>query len=248
MDTLLSKHLRTTKEEARNETEEAREKKRVQRLAAERLMFETAIRTGDLKFAIRKARYMSEFYDNPTELEDRLAVADLMLKMKSTPDSFTDLFGVIQPVLDRAIKADRYEQVKAVLSILSNSGRRLMSKSLRKEIAELTQRVEAMEQKYKALEPKIENLPQGGKDSFQAVGEFYFFEKKDYQLGAELLSRGDSFLKEIADEFLTARKDRHLVLAQKIAASRFGKQYKDCLLYTSPSPRDLSTSRMPSSA
>ena len=26
------------------------------------------------------------------------------------------------------------------------------------------------------------------------------------------------------------------------------KQYKNCLLYTSPSPRDLSTSRMPSSA
>ena len=27
-----------------------------------------------------------------------------------------------------------------------------------------------------------------------------------------------------------------------------GRQYDDCLLYTSPSPRDLSTSRMPSSA
>ena len=26
------------------------------------------------------------------------------------------------------------------------------------------------------------------------------------------------------------------------------RQYMDCLLYTSPSPRDLSTSRMPSSA
>ena len=26
------------------------------------------------------------------------------------------------------------------------------------------------------------------------------------------------------------------------------KRYVDCLLYTSPSPRDLSTSRMPSSA
>ena len=26
------------------------------------------------------------------------------------------------------------------------------------------------------------------------------------------------------------------------------KKYKNCLLYTSPSPRDLSTSRMPSSA
>ena len=28
----------------------------------------------------------------------------------------------------------------------------------------------------------------------------------------------------------------------------FGAEVKDCLLYTSPSPRDLSTSRMPSSA
>ena len=28
----------------------------------------------------------------------------------------------------------------------------------------------------------------------------------------------------------------------------FGIQHKICLLYTSPSPRDLSTSRMPSSA
>ena len=27
-----------------------------------------------------------------------------------------------------------------------------------------------------------------------------------------------------------------------------GRDIKDCLLYTSPSPRDLSTSRMPSSA
>ena len=29
---------------------------------------------------------------------------------------------------------------------------------------------------------------------------------------------------------------------------QLNKEYKDCLLYTSPSPRDLSTSRMPSSA
>ena len=30
--------------------------------------------------------------------------------------------------------------------------------------------------------------------------------------------------------------------------NKFDKQLKACLLYTSPSPRDLSTSRMPSSA
>ena len=32
------------------------------------------------------------------------------------------------------------------------------------------------------------------------------------------------------------------------AAEIYGGECADCLLYTSPSPRDLSTSRMPSSA
>ena len=32
------------------------------------------------------------------------------------------------------------------------------------------------------------------------------------------------------------------------SVASFYSMYKDCLLYTSPSPRDLSTSRMPSSA
>ena len=34
----------------------------------------------------------------------------------------------------------------------------------------------------------------------------------------------------------------------EISATDFLKQVRDCLLYTSPSPRDLSTPRMPSSA
>ena len=34
----------------------------------------------------------------------------------------------------------------------------------------------------------------------------------------------------------------------KLASEKFGRNERACLLYTSPSPRDLSTSRMPSSA
>ena len=43
---------------------------------------------------------------------------------------------------------------------------------------------------------------------------------------------------------------QHLVKVFKPKKSGFGLQPKEgtCLLYTSPSPRDLSTSRMPSSA
>jgi len=40
----------------------------------------------------------------------------------------------------------------------------------------------------------------------------------------------------------------HEVLMEPYVGGRFYERYKDCLLYTSPSPRDLSTSRMPSSA
>ena len=43
-------------------------------------------------------------------------------------------------------------------------------------------------------------------------------------------------------------QDYHLTLTALENESKYVTQYKDCLLYTSPSPRDLSTSRMPSSA
>ena len=56
------------------------------------------------------------------------------------------------------------------------------------------------------------------------------------------------------DEYCSASVD--LADAQKICDQleiplhtvNFSSEYWDCLLYTSPSPRDLSTSRMPSSA
>ena len=38
------------------------------------------------------------------------------------------------------------------------------------------------------------------------------------------------------------------VTAYVNGASKLGKSFKACLLYTSPSPRDLKLSRMPSSA
>ena len=45
--------------------------------------------------------------------------------------------------------------------------------------------------------------------------------------------------------------DKYSPVSERIAitmAENVKKQFKSCLLYTSPSPRDLSTSRMPSSA
>ena len=61
-----------------------------------------------------------------------------------------------------------------------------------------------------------------------------------------------SSLPEFYKERLLAWSDRRITTegVVVIKAQRFRTQEKnlDCLLYTSPSPRDLSTSRMPSSA
>ena len=43
-------------------------------------------------------------------------------------------------------------------------------------------------------------------------------------------------------------KGRNVVMDKSYGAPRITKDGVSCLLYTSPSPRDLSTSRMPSSA
>ena len=54
------------------------------------------------------------------------------------------------------------------------------------------------------------------------------------------------FLKKQALERITWFKEPTEILDS--SNPPFFKWFKDCLLYTSPSPRDLSTSRMPSSA
>ena len=55
--------------------------------------------------------------------------------------------------------------------------------------------------------------------------------------------RTDLHIDEAGDKFTinTVQDAEPIVEANK-------RRYNDCLLYTSPSPRDLSTSRMPSSA
>ena len=63
--------------------------------------------------------------------------------------------------------------------------------------------------------------------------------------------------KNTEDYFLAGRNVGWFVIGASIFASNIGSEhvvglagtgFESCLLYTSPSPRDLSTSRMPSSA
>ena len=56
----------------------------------------------------------------------------------------------------------------------------------------------------------------------------------------ELEVGNETTLHELIDKFGVKREQAHLVLVNG--------RYCDCLLYTSPSPRDATLSRMPSSA
>ena len=54
--------------------------------------------------------------------------------------------------------------------------------------------------------------------------------------------------KEILQNPLTSPQQRRHIEGELHDLEDWVEHHKDCLLYTSPSPRDLSTSRMPSSA
>ena len=53
--------------------------------------------------------------------------------------------------------------------------------------------------------------------------------------------------KEAVEQWLL-NKGKDMDVRLGMTASKLDDIFNDCLLYTSPSPRDLSTSRMPSSA
>ena len=52
----------------------------------------------------------------------------------------------------------------------------------------------------------------------------------------------------MSEEDLTTIEDASDLDLEEFGGGSSAGQFEDCLLYTSPSPRDLSTSRMPSSA
>ena len=56
--------------------------------------------------------------------------------------------------------------------------------------------------------------------------------------------------KQARDEFVVLRMKRRAEMSKqdRLLSGLLSIKYQICLLYTSPSPRDLSTSRMPSSA
>ena len=64
----------------------------------------------------------------------------------------------------------------------------------------------------------------------------------------EALNIVEELERHFGDEGHLAQVNKQLEVAQEEAQLRLSQLHNVCLLYTSPSPRDLSTSRMPSSA
>ena len=71
------------------------------------------------------------------------------------------------------------------------------------------------------------------------------FEAPDYYNIDELLSDEHKLVRDAARQWV--KRDVSPIIEEYAQKAEFPKQII-CLLYTSPSPRDLSTSRMPSSA
>ena len=96
---------------------------------------------------------------------------------------------------------------------------------------------------------------------FRNVGKIYYFNPKNYKVkpGDHVIvetARGVEYgkvvlaPKDVVDDQVVHPLKEVLRVATKDDDERekYNRERESCLLYTSPSPRDLSTSRMPSSA
>ena len=66
------------------------------------------------------------------------------------------------------------------------------------------------------------------------------------QPGNDLLEKAERV--RLASIKISQTENQNRIKALNLMADYLEKNSKDCLLYTSPSPRDLTASRMPSSA
>ena len=76
----------------------------------------------------------------------------------------------------------------------------------------------------------------------------FFDEPTMFYLVMDLIEGGELFERIAQKEFYSEKEARDLILVLLRILLYLHKDCMICLLYTSPSPRDLSTSRMPSSA
>ena len=93
------------------------------------------------------------------------------------------------------------------------------------------------------------SVPELQKKNFQKH-EQRFKKKRDMQVTADLLFRERAMMMIFSFLYIVfcKRAKRLSVFEQILPRAGGGNFFSYCLLYTSPSPRDLSTSRMPSSA
>ena len=94
----------------------------------------------------------------------------------------------------------------------------------------------------------MENLGKVFRD-FRLNGHYSLKEAAGQVCSTSQLSRFELGVSDMTlSKFLDLLDNIHVTLENFMDKARNFQQHEHCLLYTSPSPRDLSTSRMPSSA
>ena len=104
---------------------------------------------------------------------------------------------------------------------------------------------------YNGLVEKGVNVTQKMKDEIQSLSEQYGANKTAIEEAKEAQDAYNDRLdnaKNLAKEFQTPLQEYRERMTEITALHKEFPQIFNCLLYTSPSPRDLSTSRMPSAA
>ena len=118
----------------------------------------------------------------------------------------------------------------------------------RRELEARAARADELEAQIQQMQRK-EVFRDAGLDPSNKMTE-YFMKGYEGELSVEAIKAEaqSAGLSNAVNQVNTANLEQQAQFMEQVEAERRIAEASDCLLYTSPSPRDLSTSRMPSSA
>eukprot|EP00831_Metopus_contortus_P060880 TRINITY_DN52774_c0_g1_i1.p1 TRINITY_DN52774_c0_g1~~TRINITY_DN52774_c0_g1_i1.p1 ORF type:complete len:203 (-),score=62.74 TRINITY_DN52774_c0_g1_i1:38-646(-) len=171
--------------------------------------------------------------------------ADLINELAQKENTCTEIINMTEFLMERNKTLE--EQVE---SLLTKSKELELNNSIYRNAMEEAQ--EELEAKDRDLQDQLDEADKAEEEKKKLLRQLEQFEQKNNALLAdiqlaneEIILFKDSFEKEQrANSRLKQENEKHLRDSKELSKLL----ENTCLLYTSPSPRDLSTSRMPSSA
>ncbi len=169
--------------------------------------FRIAEALGDFPTAWQSIGKMSKQY-KIDDLKIQINLLETIGKKNKDPEQAYRIALIVQPKIENLVSGDKFSAAIELTKALETVAKRSRNKTLSRELANSQKELKLLAKRLLGLAPaftKLNNEP----DNLAAnslIGQFYFFEKGDYQKGIPFLAKGkDKRLAAISGKELKAQ-------------------------------------------